>query len=199
MNRYRTLRSFRSKSPSASTGSELTQDAQSDLVSSLFIRPYLEARKSPASPDGVDVCPYLFDRCKEWQRQFMDGAGLTCLFDVDSGLLDESMCTTLAGLVHNRMRNLAAAAQGPGGTVTLTLRHRGSLWALAISDQFVRHTGPRLGRTELETMRALSAQIEGAYVIQAIDDGSLVAILFSETPGVLSPAALARNRPHFRH
>ena len=199
MSHYRTVRSFRKPSSSLTGEDVLTRDAQTDLVSSLFIRTDCEARKpEPASLDRTDVCPYLFDRCKDWQRQFMDGAGLTCLFDVDSGHLKESVCETLAGLVHNRMRNLAAAAEGPGGTITLTLRHRGSLWALAIADQFVRHRGPRLGRSELETMRGLAAKIEGAYVIQAIDDGSLVAILFSETPGVLSPAALAENRAQFR-
>ncbi len=198
MNRYRTVRSFRK--PSSLAGEDiLTREAPTDLVSSLFIQPETEQRKpGPKPADATDVCPYLFERCKEWQRQFMDGAGLTCLFDVDSGLLNEKVCETLAGLVHNRIRNLAAISEGPGGTITLTLRHRGTLWALAIADQFVRHRGPRLDRQELETMRGLAAKIEGAYVIQAIDDGSLIAILFSETPGVLSPAALAENRAQFR-
>ena len=199
MNRYRTARSFRSKSQAMTTDSDLAQEAQSDLISSLFLRSETKARKSATlHRDGVDVCPYLFERCKEWQRDFMDGAGLTCLFDVDSGHLDDSLCKTLAGLVQNRMRSVATAAVGPGGTITLTLRNRGSLWALASSDQFVRHRGPRLNQVELSVMRALATKIEGAYVIQAIDGGSLVAVLFSETPGILSPAALAQNRAQFR-
>src|SRR5262245_16875387 len=157
MNRYRTVRSFPAKAAPVGADSGLHAEANKDLLSSLLAESQTEAPAAPTSTDAIDVCAFLFEGCKQWQRLFLDEAGLTCMFDCDAGRLPEMTCEKLGGLIRNRFRNIASRTEGPGGTITLTLRRRGNLWALAIADQHVRRVGPRLGKAEMVVMRGLAA------------------------------------------
>jgi hypothetical protein len=202
MARYRVLRTTETKAPAARGKSVVAatpaETTPAETIASLFERNATRPASHAPSNDGIDVCAFLFEHCKEWQRAFLDDAGLTCMFDVDAGDLPRTTCETLASLVRNRMKHLTARADGPGGTVTVTLRRRGAIWALAVSDTFVRQTGPRIVRGELAVMRTLAARLGAAYVIQSIDDGTLIAVLFSDVPGVLSAETLAETRDQFR-
>ena len=165
---------------------------QTDALAA-FLRPSIDVPRTEAT-GGNDVCAFLFARCQEWQRAFLDGAGITCLFDVDSGALPAATCDTLAAVARTRLRRLAADTQTPGGQVTITLRHRAPMWALAISDTFLRLEGPRITGPEMAALKAFAARLEGAYIIQPVEKGTLMAVMFSTDPRVLCAEALAETR-----
>ena len=183
--------------PAPMSQGESFADLQQTDALAAFLRPSVEASRAGAAPDD-DICPFLFARCQEWQRAFLDTAGITCLFDVDSGSTSAATRDTLAAIARTRLRRLASSTLTPGGTVTVTLRHRAPMWALAISDTYLRIEGPRITSAEMAALKAFAATLGGAYVIQPIEHGTLIAVLFSNDPHVLCAEALAETRAQFR-
>lgn len=205
MTRYRGQRTSASRHAPAQIAKELTPHA---LVARSSLR-RSPMRSAPAvdAPDirivprpaiqHEDVCAFLFAKCQEWQHAFLDDAGLACMFDVDAGTLPTATCEALATVTRARLRRLASIAEPPGGTITVMVRHRSPMWALAVTDAHVRAPGPRLAESELAALKTAAACLEGAYVIQPVDDGTLIGVLFADRPGVLSAELLDDSRAQF--
>ncbi len=75
---------------------------------------------------------------------------------------------------------------------------RAPMWVLATSDTFLRLEGPRITGLEMAALKAFAARLEGAYIIQPVEQGTLIAVMLSTDPRVQCAEALAETRGQFR-
>ncbi|HUA56898.1 MAG TPA: hypothetical protein VMB81_32240 [Candidatus Sulfotelmatobacter sp.] len=144
-------------------------------LSLLPVRPHAVPVRSSTIHDArvephevPDACAYLFEVCRDLQRQHLDRCHADLLFDVEPGQLPQTICQALASMVRRFTLELTRAvpAPPPNGVVGVALRRRGTSWAVVLCDRGLRRYD-QARQLEFEPAAALAARLNGTCEIRA--------------------------------
>ena len=167
--------------------SEATPPALHSLTPEhLYARRSQEARKASATDcaftdEPRDMCTYMFDVLKRCETQFLKGRKISCLFDVDSGLVPCDVLSCLGEIVEALLSDIAhnQVARRPGAMINVTVRRRGPDWILAVSENVNGYTRPGTPNRRLAMIRSLAQRLDADCSVQTRNHGSLTAVAFS--------------------
>lgn len=127
------------------------------------------------------MCSYIFDVCKRCQSEYLNGRRISCLFDVDSGLVPCDVLSRVGEIVEALISDIAhnQVARSPGAMINVTLRRKGPDWILAVSENVNGYARPGTANRRLAMIRALSQKIGAECSVQMRNQGSLTAVMFS--------------------
>ena len=127
------------------------------------------------------MCTYMFEVCKRCETQFLNGKRISCLFDVDSGLVPCDVLSCVGEIVETLLSDIAhnQVARGPGAMINVTLRRQGPDWILAVSENVNGYTRPGTANRRRAMIRALAQKIDAECTVQMRNQGSLTAVMFS--------------------
>ena len=134
-----------------------------------------------SKPERVDVCAHLLKICEHCQHDVLDVKGITCLFDVDSGILPAWKCTVLGRIVDTLVHEICAQSRPVpmGGRITVALHHRGGAWILAVKDEGVRAFERNAARSASNAVQGLTVALNGAYHVRPAGSGTVTAVAFA--------------------
>ena len=164
---------------------EPTRPATSGLLDAA-----LAVDHAPAESRGVDACAYLFRACRDLQRVHRE-RGLEILFDVDAIKLPVAACHTIASIVRAVVEDVIGAAPSlpAGGAVGLTLRRRGTSYAVVIADRGLRDYDQESDH-DPKSVRALAARLGGDCRIRASSECRAVMLAFEPNAAVDLPPSI---------
>ena len=129
----------------------------------------------PGDAAQVDACAYLFRFCRNMQRAC---EGIEYLFDVEPTQLPVTVCRVIAAIVAATVDDaVAAEPRASSGSVTLSLRRRGSEHVVLIADRGFR-THARENELTLASVRELAERIGGVCRISAASDWRIILVAF---------------------
>jgi hypothetical protein len=135
--------------------------------------------------ERADICSYLFSLCERCQTEYLTECGITCFFDVDSGMTPAHLCRAVGRVVETLIAQISAGA--PRGTcngaVTVALRRRDVGWVLGVSDSRVGTKGGGSLQRPAEAMQRLAADIQAGWVTRSTPDGSITVVFFASGTG----------------
>jgi len=147
----------------------------------------------PGHIEWTDVCAHLFKVCGSCRKAFLDARGITCIFDVDSGALASWTCNILEQIVLTLIMEICCGSPPTArrGQITVSLRHAGDTWILAVMDEGVRHfnDGRTINRTS--SVEELASLLNGSCRIRLTADGAITAVLFKATARALGATPFA--------
>jgi hypothetical protein len=128
-----------------------------------------------------DMCAYIFSVCKRAQAEHLNWRRISCMFDVDSGLVPGDVLSGVGEIVEVLLADIAhnQVARGPGAMINVTLRRKGADWILAVSENVNGYTKPGTANRRLAMIRALAQRIDADCSVQMRSHGSLTAVMFN--------------------
>ena len=126
------------------------------------------------------MCAYIFDVCRRCESEYLNGRRISCLFDVDSGLVPCDVLSCVGEIVQALLSDIAhnQTARNPGAMINVTLRHKGPDWILAVSENVNGHTPSSTANRRLALIRRLAQRIDADCSIQLRTHGSVTAVMF---------------------
>lgn len=129
----------------------------------------------------VDVCATIMDVCHTCQIELLDPRGITCLVDVDGGMLTAAQCNALARIVRQLIGEICGEAPDDrrGGQITVALHHKGKCWVLAVADEGVRVFNRKIASVVAPSLQTIARSLNGTVRTRLTPQGSVTAVLFT--------------------
>jgi len=159
-------------------------DERGRLVASLFapLSDQMPGEYPPLfdpSPD-VDVSKELFALCQRVQTEYLNDRGIDLLFDVSGGEMPATAYRKLEVLVESVIADIA---QGPayrtGGDLTLTVRRRGNVWVVGITERGGKTALQDCNQRRSTLARGLVQELNGTWRVEGqLHTGCITAFMF---------------------
>lgn len=136
------------------------------------------------SPD-VDVSKELFALCQRCQSEYLNDKGIELFFDVSGGDMPATAYQKLEVMIESMIADIA---QGPahrtGGDVTLTVRRRGNVWVVGLTERGGKTALHDCDQRRNTLARGLVQELHGTWRVESkLYNGCITAFMFPAPAG----------------
>jgi hypothetical protein len=132
----------------------------------------------------MDIAAYLMKVCERCETELLNPNGITCVTDLDSGMLAPWRCRILGGVVQAMMVGICngAGTFNPNASIAVALHQYDDVWILSVAEHGFTSILRAEGASEFSLARSYSRPFNGEWRTRITGAGAVTTFRFSVDP-----------------